>query len=139
MATRTTSFITRELRELQGVTVVESDPYWVIEVIVLETYLVSGPVDAVVMSWVILQQPAKPKTAFAVRAVLNKEFTEREKGLLDAYDNLRGGDFREFHDHGLLIGAPKDLRKMCETFVVKFDVRNLEPARKQWQELVDQR
>jgi hypothetical protein len=115
------SHITRELRELQGVTVVKDNPDWTLEIIAAETKTTNGSHLGYVLSTVVLKHYG-PESRKQMTAFIADEFSRQLMGEMLFIAPPPA------HDHSLQLGT--DLRELCEAVVAKFDGRFLEVSRR---------
>ncbi len=110
-----TSYLTRELRSLNDVSVVENNPDWELSIIVLETITKSGMKIGIVFSVVIL----KPIS----NEVLKFYLTEVGKLRPDqvAFIDLAKNDLYNFRGHWIDTGSKDDMRYICQRVVAQFD------------------
>lgn len=119
------SYLTRELRTLPGVQIVDEKPYWRISLVVVPTETVGGI-----------------KTGYAISTVVLEKFRE------DLLDNLVPDDAKRvtqlmlsdkysFEAHKLAVIPLERLRDKCAEIVAQFDSERLEPERALWQKLRD--
>lgn len=147
------SYIKRELRELSDVSVVESNADWIIKIIALESMNKAGMKVGVVLSTVILKTVVDKdceitatylaKLSYQLDQKLKKvpppaksekygkqiyELSAIRWNLLNIAMCLIDGLY-EYKDHKLQVGAPTDLKHICEEIVADFDTTFLEPQR----------
>jgi hypothetical protein len=119
IADQVLSLVTRELRRLQGVTVVREDPDWTLELIAVETRTADGLHLGYAISTVVY----KNNSAESRRKFVAGIKSDASKLMMDNVLAMSRGA----HDHTLHIGP--DLRELCEAVVAKFDGAFLEPNR----------
>jgi hypothetical protein len=113
-----TSFMSRELRELSDVTVVDENPDWEISVVAMESHLKSGQKTGFVIS-VVLFQHYNPKV-FDI--LFDKKHAEVAKNLMTRAVI--------YLDHWLRSGSTEELKTVCQGLVADFDSKHLAEARK---------
>jgi hypothetical protein len=137
LASKIRSCLTQELHQLPGVTIVESEPEWIIDVIGFRSINRAGRVIGYALSVVILEAidvepldadsfdlaPFSPEDPHPLRTRIAAHQLSPEMETLPA--TLQG-----LKDHRLAVGSLKDLKKLCKEVVTDFDTRHLEPMRK---------
>ncbi|NIR52222.1 hypothetical protein GWO43_26880 [candidate division KSB1 bacterium] len=108
------SYITRELRSIPDVTIVESDYLRTISIIATEMEYQSGENSAGVAIAVVVLQP-----------IDNSSFDPKLR------EGLEPVIFRDFR---LYTGSSEDLKRICQTIIADFDRETLEPIRIVFQE-----
>jgi hypothetical protein len=122
----------RELGQLPGVVVVESNPEWVISVVGYELTL--GPAaEAVGLALsVVVLEPVGPRwLSEAGREIADAQERERVSRVLENVAK----DWYLFKDQRLYTGAVRELEGTCEKMVAAFDSNYLKPARQRFQSL----
>src|SRR2546428_45026 len=131
LTTRVSSWVTEELRHMQGVEVVDSAADWRIYILVLQTQNQAGMVTGYALSEVVSArfEPSQVLRTFAQ----NKSVPPENRRVLDAaatITELTSGVLWSFEDHRLKAGPLDGLRRETEDLAAAFDTRQLEPSRK---------
>lgn len=112
------SYLNRELRSLNDVELVDTDPEWEIDVIAMELKTTSGRTPGVVLSIVIGLYYDKAEMANIIKPLYADSFLQKPNGLQVAYWHL------------LQVDSADNLQKMCKEFIATFDSQYLETGRK---------
>ncbi len=121
------SYISRELRSLGDIIVTDSNPRWILNIVAMELLTKGGYKSGVVLSVIILE----PFDNGLVKTLLVDK-TDRQMCVL-----LTSNLYYYPKGHWLRVGAPGDLRNLCNGIVADFDTEYLKPARNLWQKIVD--
>ena len=134
LQTEAASYIKRELRSLGDVVISDQDPRYYIEVIPMAMTYESG----------------RRAGHIAISVVVGERLTKTLAGrILERYLKAQGGDFYDdfllplvsneylARTHRIYSGGSEDLRSLCEMLVAAFDSETIEPARDDWQQLLD--
>ena len=120
------SYISRQLRSLGDVEIVEKDGEWLIEVLILPNTNKAGVLMGFFLSVVI----SKPFPLRGYRSL----FDEKAYKILE--ETATGLVWNSAHRaHG---GAPDDLQAMSRSLVANFDTMQLQPDRDEHQKLIEQ-
>lgn len=122
------SYISRELRSLGDIIVTDNNPRWVLNIVALEVSTKGGYKSGVLLSIVILE-PFDSSLLMDLVGDKNKQ----NKQLI----YVMTLDLYSFSGHWLRVGAPEDLRKICNAIVADFDTEYIKPARDSWQNIID--
>lgn len=118
------SYIKRELRSLQDVTLVDEGADWELSIVAMEVSTKSGYKSGVILSVVILS-PFNNQMLSGMLQEKYKEFvTNLTKGLY------------WYPGHWLRIDSNDQLRSLCVELVADFDSKKLEESRKQHREIM---
>jgi len=121
------SYISRELRSLNDVDIVDENAVFIIEIIALEVKSKDGVKAGVAISVLILS----PYYGSAL-----KEFLKRRTGTdQDILVDTLTSDLYSKDGHWIEVGGAKDLKSICESIVAEFDAKCLEELRKLDREL----
>jgi hypothetical protein len=125
---RVSSWLTQELRRMQGVEVVDSAPDWEIHVIAMQTKNQSGTVTGYALSEVVLWRFDQPEF-FRNLAAGDTVRSHRDVWtLVTKAVSVSWGQA----DHNFYIGPTDDMRSAIERMAASFDTKQLEPNRKAW-------
>src|SRR5690242_7151887 len=123
---RVTGWYSEELRRMQGVTIVDSAPDWIIQMVVMETQTQQGVQLGYAISEVTLQR-ADIKSYFALLSSADTSAVRRsvwqEAGHMTPFSWI-------IASHKLRVGPTDRLRGAVEDLAAEFDARQLEPSRK---------
>ncbi len=114
------SYISRNLRGLDGVVITDDDADYRLSVIVIESENKSGTQTGYGISSVGLSLWKKS----TLESAMSKGFTDQQKTFVGMF----AGTGCLVH-HLLQIGATEDLEDLCSTLVASFDTNALEPSR----------
>ena len=123
------SYLSRELRKLDGVVLSDEDPGYQLSVVLMETRNQANYVTGYALSSVGLSLWSRSSVESMVQAA---SISETQKMFL-----------RMFAENGTLVhhllqtGAQSDLETLCSILVASFDTNALESARKVMQDLQD--
>lgn len=123
-----TSYLSRELRSLPDVTIVEQDPDWLMSVVALEVKTKGGYTAGVAISIVIL----KPYKTAPLKVVVGPLTPDKEK-LVD----MATTDLYSYQGQWLRTGASSELKELCQGIIADFDSKHLDKDRKFHQEMID--
>jgi hypothetical protein len=127
------SFASRELRSLNGVTLVDEKPEWIVSLAAREVVLESGK-----------------KAGFAIAYLVSAstEGDALERIVKDGGGSVSPSAWKTLHEQvdkavivvlfNVATGSPEDLQSTLQKIVASFDARTLEPIRKYWQKLNDE-
>lgn len=118
------SYISRELRSLGDVTVVEDDPQWIIQIVAIQRKSKSGHKLGYAFSEIILS-PFRP-------IYLKNLFCENDYKSLQAFTK----DLVEVEGHRIRIYPEGQLQDICQELVADFDVEHLKPEREFLEEVL---
>jgi hypothetical protein len=113
------SYLSRELRSLQDVELVDRNPEWVLSVIIMD-----------------LTTKRETKVGFVISVMIMRKFpndylmSRLTKSEDKEYFKDITSDLYFSPDHRMNTGALADLRDMCSEIVAYFDTKHLEPTRK---------
>jgi hypothetical protein len=124
------SYITRNLRSLGDVEVVDTNPTFKISIVSLSNTLMSGQSGGYTISTVIL----KPLDATQVDLMLKSMDTPE---VIVNMVSIMTTDEVEFKDHLLNTGSVYQLPAMCQDLVTSLDSRVFENERKQYRGFQD--
>jgi len=119
------SYLSRELRSLGDIVVTDDNPRWILSVVALEAESKGGFKTGVDLSVVILE-------SFNNQYVVNVT-PEKSKKLV----SVMTSSLYSYTGHWLRVGAPEDLRSMCNGIIADFDSSELKKARDIWQIMID--
>ncbi|MBO2568535.1 hypothetical protein [Shewanella algae] len=119
------SYLSRELRSLGDVVVTDDNPRWILSIVALESESKSGYKTGVELSVVILEP-------FNNQFVVNM-VPEKSKDLVSGMTS----SLYSYSGHWLRVGAPEDLRSICNGIIADFDSSELKEARDFWQMMID--
>jgi len=135
------SYISRELRSLGDVQLLEDNSVWfmknnsewVIQIVAGLQENKAGRIIGVVISSVILKPTLRDRTfhLFIVSKALKGEYDE--KLWQELFEQLRTSCI--VYDHEIRSGSPEDLQSICKGIVAKFDSKCLKESRKYDQQL----
>ena len=125
----TTSYLTRELRRIDDIDVVNDDPWYVVNVVALETSNNAGTSTGYVFS-IVVESPLHPKS---LRDLLATKVDENALKIFDFA--LRTATHIE--SHFLQVGPTGELESICKKIVAKIDGSVLEDSRKVQQQIYD--
>lgn len=117
------SYLKRELRSLTDVEIVENNPEWIINILVVELETVGGHKNGVAISTVITSQ---------LRSQSLSELFQPKYSDLGL--RLTSG-LKKVGSHWLNIGSSNDLQNLCKEIVADFDTKHLEEDRKLHREM----
>ena len=135
------SYISRELRSLGDVKVVENDPHWIIQIVAMQEKNRTGYDMGVAFSIVIIKPTSVVKMLllFCENTLeISPQELKEEKGidleksftiLTDGLSNIRG--------HWLRVGATEDIQRICQGIVADFDIEHLKQEREMLQNFLD--
>jgi len=127
---RVTSLITRELRALHDVAVVEVNAQLEFEILVLKVHSVGGLPTGVILSAVVTKPFSNEHLADFVKGVRRASNDQRLHVRGEALI-LQTSGLSTFFGHWVQVGATERLRNLCEELVAQFDVGPLERARQE--------
>ncbi|MBN1515336.1 hypothetical protein JXA32_02085 [Candidatus Sumerlaeota bacterium] len=116
-------FFTEKLNGIQDVELVNRDPSWKIDVVVMDLLAQDGTKNGVVVSVVILRQ-FDTKTITAVSPPSQKKYME-----------ILTNNLYRFEEHWVRTGTPDDLKNLCDAIIADFDAEHLDRQRKLHQKL----
>jgi hypothetical protein len=129
LKSRIESYLKRELRQLPGVTVVETAPDWIIRVVGIQTNNKAKSVTGYALSYVVLA----PFNNKFLPDVLEAQLSEAQNRLAEKYL----ASLHSVLDQQLLVGPLDELKQTCEELVAEFDTEHLEPMRQMYQRVGD--
>jgi hypothetical protein len=129
------SYINRELRELSGVVVVNSDPEYEISIIPAEPRLENGRSVGYVLSVVITQKVSTSASEFLIDYLLKDKEVEKKAILKRVKEDAAAGVI--IFTHVVYTVGKDSLKSTCKELVASFDVEILEISRKAHQEVMD--
>jgi hypothetical protein len=116
------SYIKRELRSLQDVSLVDEGGEWQLSILAMEVSTKGGHKSGVILSVVILT----PFNNQLISSMFEEEY--RDFGT-----NFTEGLYL-YPEHGVRVGSNEELRSLCFELVADFDSKHLEKSRKQHRE-----
>lgn len=125
-----TSYVTRELRSISDVVIVDTNPEWVLSIVAFEVKSKVGEKTGVAFSTVVLE----PFNNEILTRMLQEKF--KDIGLIIT------SNLNVFHTQWLQIGSDSDVRSICSKIVADFDGEHLEKQRKlnqQFKELSEEK
>jgi len=139
------SYLSRELRSLGDVKLIENDPNWTwsIQVVAMQVKNRAGYDIAVAFSVVIEKRyNVVELLLLAVQHVFqisSEEWDElkKTKRMIDlekAFTMLSGSQ-SDIRGHWLRVGDTEDVQRLCKMIVADFDAEHLKKDRETWQEL----
>lgn len=130
------SYLSRELRSLGDVIVVDEKPDWTISIVALELTNKGGNNTGVALSILILSKPHSPLIEMGINDLYRlKKINKFEMDSLQQMINIDFGLVTEYEGHWLRTGSPDNLRDICNGIVADFDSKYLEPTREYFQKL----
>jgi hypothetical protein len=129
--------LTQELRRLPGVTVVETEPEWIIDVIGFKPQNGAGTVLGYALSVVVLEsldleqfdpEPSDPNP-FDHQRLIRFIGTRDAARPVTHTEEPSSVTLNELKDHRLAVGSLGNLKRLCKEVVADFDTRHLEPMR----------
>ena len=123
-----TSYITRELRTIPDIVIVEDKPEYEIQIVALNDALESGRKIGYSMSVVI---------TYRVGDFFVKELAGTNNQTVKYAASMLAEDYVDVRTHRLLTGPNEGLQANCSKVVADFDASELEPTRKFIQKLRD--
>lgn len=114
------SYISRELRSLGDVEIVNQDAEWVINVVAMTVHSKSGTELGVAFSTVVLGSSQTLKVLVDISELSKKE-REAFYTMIPLYCTFNG--------HSLETGDKEDIKTLCHVIVVDFDFDHLKPSR----------
>ena len=127
-----TSYLSRELRSLGDVIIVDKDAEWELKVVALKLLYENGKgYDGYVISMVVLKAFRED-----VMNLMLKMFSIED----NAKKNIIGltSGLSKWKANWVVIEPPNNLRRGCEGLVAIFDSQHLEEDRKSWQSTIDE-
>lgn len=116
-----TSFLTRELRQLEGVTIVDDDPEWRVTVVALEVKNINSNAMGYAVSVLITNPWQKEAIRFYRDAIT-------DPAAKTTFDYI-APDAEEVMDLWLRTAPLEGLRSLCESIIADFDGQHLEKSR----------
>jgi hypothetical protein len=137
LASKIRSCLTRELQQLPGVTIVESEPEWIIDVIGFQSLNRAKRVIGYALSVVIVEaldaQPLDDDLLFDSDPFTEVESRPRLRriaaGSVSPASTTPPTTLQDLKDHRLAVGSLQELKKLCREIATDFDARHLEPMR----------
>ena len=123
-----TSYITRELRSLNDVIIVDENADWQISILAMEAITKGSYKGGIALSVVIL----RPFNNNILKPFIGK-LTADQSNLIDALTSF----LYRYEEHWLRIGSPDDLKSICQGIVADFDSKHLEKSRRLYQQTND--
>ena len=135
------SYISRELRSLSDVKVVENDPNWTIQIVGGQVKNKLGENMGVALSVVILKRTYVVEGLLAlsenVLQINLQELMEKKSfDLKKAFINLTSG-LSDIRGHLLRVGSTEDMQNICKSIVADFDAEHLKVEREMFQKMLD--
>lgn len=124
-----TSYVTRELRDIGGIVIVDSDPLYSIQIVAVDLQTKSGIKTGYALSSVVFTF-LNPQSVCMLAGVAKD--ADRTKWLT-TFVSGQG----QIADHRIQICDTDGLRALCDKLVASFDSEQLEPSRKALQDLQD--
>lgn len=118
------SYIKRELRSLQDVTLVDEGADWELNIIAMEVSTKAGYKSGIVLS-VIIISPFKNQ-------IVSEMFQEKYKD----FGATLTKDLYRHPDHWLRAGPNDQLRSLCVELIADFDSKIIEEVRRQYREII---
>jgi hypothetical protein len=113
------SYLNRELRSLNDVSIVESNPEWIIDITASELTYSSGQKTGAVAISIVITSPYRNKALSSMLQPNYKDFGLRLTSNLV-----------HFYSHWLFLGSTDDLQMISKRIVTSFDTQILEDQRK---------
>jgi hypothetical protein len=134
------SYLSRELRSLGDVKLVEDNPEWIIDIIASQVKDKTGYVGGVEFSIVIIHRYDQETVEMLLRAVkaalqINSEDWEKLKetkqyaDLEILFKQLSDGNRSYIVHHSLRAGSTKDMQTICQEIIADFDTEHLKKER----------
>ena len=132
------SYLSRELRSLGDVKLVEDDPEWIIDIIACQAKDRTGYVGGVVFSVVIEKRYRLPvelllstvRSAFRITSNDWDKLKEVRQSLEGAFTEIDNAcNFKDLVHHKLRTGNSRDLQSICQEIVADFDAEHLKKQR----------
>jgi hypothetical protein len=118
-----TSYVTRELRSLSDVVIVENNPQWVLAIVAFELRTKGGEKTGVAFSTVVLE----PFNNNMLKTLLQEKYKDSGFSLTS--------NLYKFQAQWLQVGSESDIRSICSGIVADFDGEHLEKRRKLFQQI----
>lgn len=115
------SYLNRELRSLNDVELVDTDPDWEIEVLAMELKTSSGNKPGVVLSTVLSLYYDKQVVINLIKPMY--------------IDTLPPNGLQVTHYHWLNVDSKDNLQNMCNKMIAEFDSQYLEEGRKSFRKM----
>lgn len=132
-----TSYLTRELRELNDVTIVDKKADWVLEILGIDLETKNGYKNGFCISVIILKPFGNGDLIVAFLQDTTIERTQWSNLAKAVYSINTNTDVflnaYSFCGSWIRTGAPDEMKKVCQGVIADFDSEYLEPERKQWQ------
>jgi len=135
------SYISRELRSLGDVKLVENDPNWTIQVVAMQIENKLKAKTGVAVSVVIIKRRYVVKTLLLmvenVFQISPQELMEKKSVDLEkAFKNLTDG-LKDIRGHSLRVGSTEDMQSICQQIVADFDAEHLKQDREEFKRMLD--
>ena len=117
-----TSYVTRELRSLSDVVIVENNPQWELNIVAVEIRTKGGKKTGVAFSTVVLE----PFNNQMLTTMIQEKYKDIGSSLTS--------NLYEFQAQWLQVGSESDIRSICSGIVADFDGEHLEKRRKLYQQ-----
>jgi hypothetical protein len=127
------SYISRELRSLGDVKIVNDQEEWTIQIVALQEHAKTDRIVGIAISSVVLKHIWSEPALMSLLSQAKEKLSESGYNLL-AYSLLAGCTVS---NHKLLSGSPEDLQSLCKNIVVDFDADCLKPARELHQRVIE--
>lgn len=132
------SYLSRELRSLGDIKLVENDPEWIIDIIACQVKDRTGYVGGVMFSVVIEKRYRMPvellmstvRSAFRITSDDWNKLKETRQYLEEAFTEIDTAcNFKDLVHHKLRTGNSRDMQSICQEIVADFDAEHLNKQR----------
>ncbi len=133
------SYISRELRSIGDVKLVEDNPDWVINVVAMQTKNIAGHSTGVAFSVVVVAElhsvPILLEIVKWTFGISPKELRETQyMGLENSFTAVTAGQ-SAIQAHYLRVGSTENVQRICQGIVADFDAEQLKNAREIHEEM----
>lgn len=135
------SYISRELRSLGDVKLVENDPNWTIQVVAMQIENKLKVKTGVAVSVVIIKRRYVVKTLLyfcenfleiSPQELMEKKGIDLEKSFTILTDSLK-----DIRGHSLRVGSTEDMQSICQGIVADFDAEHLKEDREVFKKMLE--
>lgn len=137
------SYLSREVRSLGDVKLVEDNPNWIIQVVAIQVKNKLGYKTGVAFSIVIDKRPIlvvplllqlfKYASGISPQELKEAKVIDLEKAFTKVTDGLS-----DIRDHSLRVGSTEDIQRICQMIVADFDAEHVKKNREMWQKSWDE-
>lgn len=138
------SYIKRELRSLGDVKIVESAPFYEIQILANSLLNKNGDITGVALSTIFIKpynvMDLKDATILSLQQkdLISHAGVQEIERIFEYWDQAGMVNINEYKGHILFIGADNDLKELCEKIVADFDNDCLELPRQLKEKLKEQ-